>query len=211
MRNLRQLYRARPLPELLAYMRRQSDQLWTSEVRNAQDQFGWEWHVPFDKATAGRQSSALDAFIAAVGSSNLNLALGASASGSAACVSQESAERAIDGGSSTKWCSGGIGGQTLTIDLGEEQEMVGFRLRHAGAGGEDPDWNTRDFTIEVRTDAGSWIEVVNVEGNAEDVTTHPIPAVLARYARFNVLTSQATSTLLAARIYEFEVFGTGLE
>jgi predicted alpha-1,6-mannanase (GH76 family) len=69
MRNLLLLYRARPAKDLQAYMRHQSDQLWNSN-RNAQNQFGYEWHLPFDKATASRQSSALDALIAAFAASS---------------------------------------------------------------------------------------------------------------------------------------------
>ncbi len=211
MRNLRHLYRARPLPEFLVYMKRQSDHLWTTDVRNDQDQFGWEWHLPFDKATAGRQSSALDALIAAVGSSNLNLSLGANASGSAGCTATEGADRAIDGGPTTKWCSGGGSGQTLTVDLGAPQTMVGFRLRHAGSGGENSAWNTRDFAIEVSGDATNWKEVVSVSGNTSDVTDHPIPSVEARYARVVVRQAQTGTDFLAARIYEFEILGAWLE
>jgi predicted alpha-1,6-mannanase (GH76 family) len=69
MRNLLLLHRTRPAKDLQTYMRHQSDQLWNSN-RNAQNQFGYEWHLPFDKATASRQSSALDALIAAFASSS---------------------------------------------------------------------------------------------------------------------------------------------
>jgi hypothetical protein len=64
---------------------RQSDQLWERN-KNAQQQFGYPWHWAFDKASASRQSSALDALVAAVASSNLNLGLGATATGSAPCT-----------------------------------------------------------------------------------------------------------------------------
>jgi hypothetical protein len=213
MRNLRQLYRARPLPEFLVFMRRQSDRLWNTNTKNESNQFGWEWDLAFDKATAGRQSSALDALISAVGSSNLNLALGASATGSAACGPNQGPQRAIDGGSrgASKWCSGGASGQNLTIDLGTLQTMAGFKLRHAGAGNENSAWNTRDFTIEVSSDGSTWNEVVSVTGNTDDVTDHPIPAVLARYARVTVLAAQTDTEFVAARIYEFEILGAFVE
>ncbi len=63
MRNLALLYRTRPATDLQTFMRHQSDQLWNVN-RNAQSQFGYEWDLPFDKATASRQSSALDALVA---------------------------------------------------------------------------------------------------------------------------------------------------
>jgi predicted alpha-1,6-mannanase (GH76 family) len=214
MRNLAHLYRARPLPEFQTYMRHQSDNLWNSN-RNAQNQFGYQWQLPFDTATASRQSSALDALIAAVMSSNLNLALTGTATGSTACSATETADRAIDGCSrwDSKWCSTGPGGQTLTVDLGSPRSIVAFRLRHAGAGGESSTLNTRDFEIEISSDGQTWTRSVTVTGNTTDVTTHPIPALTARYARVHVTNPQtapnATSSL-TARIYEFEIFGTGL-
>ena len=211
MRNLAYLNRARPLPEFQSYMRLQSDQLWNSN-RNAQSEFGYEWQVPFDTATASRQSSALDALIAAVRSSNLNLALGATATGSAPCSAAESGSSAIDGSSrwDSKWCSGGAGGQTLSVDLGSARYIVGFRLQHAGAGGENTAWDTRDFEIQTSTDGQTWSTAVTVTGNTSDVTSHPIPAVTARYARVHVTTAQTATDFVAARIYEFEIYGISL-
>jgi len=54
MRNLAYLNQKHPLPAYQAYMRKQSDVLWGSN-KNAQNQFGYEWHLPFDKTTASRQ------------------------------------------------------------------------------------------------------------------------------------------------------------
>jgi predicted alpha-1,6-mannanase (GH76 family) len=213
MRNLRQLYRARPTAELLHFLRRHSDHLWNSDVRNEQYQFGWEWHLPFDNTpTAGRQSSALDALIAAIGVGDLNLALEATATATGSCTADEGPDRAIDGGSRglSKWCQAGLNGQTLTVDLGAEQTMIGFRLRHAGAGGENVAWNTRDFSIETSSDNTVWTEVVAVTGNTADVTDHPIPSVEARYARLQISNAQTAPESAAARIYEFEILGPGL-
>jgi predicted alpha-1,6-mannanase (GH76 family) len=211
MRNLARLYKARPLPEFLAYMRRQSDQLWYWD-RNDQNQFGNAWHLPFDKATASRQSSALDALMAAVSSSNLNLALGAGATGSPPCTAAGAASDAFDGSSrwDSKWCSGGLGDQVLSADLGMARYVVGFRIRHAGAGGENIDWNTRDFEIETSIDGLTWTRAVTVTNNTDDVTTHPIPGITARYARLHITRAQSTVDTPAARIYEFEIFGIGL-
>ena len=211
MRNLAYLYRARPLPEFQAYMRKQSDAVWNIS-KNGTSQFGYEWHLPFDKASASRQSSALDATNAALMAANMNLALGATVtSGSTICAGSVPAY-AADGSSrlDSKWCAGGGGNQYLTLDLGSARYIVGFRLRHAGAGGETSVWNTRDFEIETSADNKAWTQAVKVTGNTADVTTHPIPAVTARYARLHVTTAQTDPQFLAARIYEFEVYGIGL-
>ena len=211
MRNLAYLYRAKPLPEFQAYMRKQSDQLWNSN-RDGQSEFGYEWDLPFDKTTASRQSSALDALVAAVRAANLNLSLGASATGSAACSPTQAASNTLDGSSrwDSKWCSGGAGGQTLAVDLGSARYIVGFRLRHAGAGGENSAWNTKDFELETSADNTTWTRAVTVTGNTADVTTHPIPAVTARYARLHITSAQTATDFVAARIYEFEIYGIGL-
>lgn len=210
MRNLAHLYRVRPSSALAQYMRHQSDVLW-NDNKNDQDQFGYEWHLPFDKATASRQSSALDALVAAVASSSPNLALGAKASGSTSCNAAGAAQNAFDGSSAwdSKWCSGGASGQVLSVDLGAALDVVGFRVRHAGAGGENSAWNTRDFEIETSMDGASWRKVVQVTGNTQDVTEHPILVVSARYVRLHVSQAQTDTQFLAARIYELEVLGTG--
>jgi predicted alpha-1,6-mannanase (GH76 family) len=211
MRNLALLYRTKPVADERAFSIKQSDRLWTSNTKNAMNQFGYEWIVPFDKATASRQSSALDALVAAVMTGNLNLALGGKATGDAPCGAAEGAANAIDGnGRSTKWCAGGAGGQTLTVDLGAARSIVGFRVRHAGGGGESPGWNTRDFELETSADGQAWARAATVTGNTADVTTHPTFSTTARYARLHVTTAGTATDISAARIYELEIFGTSL-
>jgi hypothetical protein len=100
----------------------------------------------------------------------------------------------------------------LTVDLGSPQRVVGFVVRHAGDGGENAAWNTRDFAIETSTDetsvaAAHWASAVTVTGNVANVTFHSIAARQARYARLKVNAAQSTTDLPAARIYEFEVHG----
>ena len=209
MRNLAYLYKAQPLPEYQAYMRHQSDKLWDTSVRNSQDQFGYAWEAPFDSANPSHQSSALDALIAAVRAANMNLALGATATGSAPCSTAETPAMAVDGSSNwdSKWCSGGAGGQVLSVNLGASRYIVGFRVRHAGAGGEESDWDTRDFEIATSPDNATWTTAVTVTGNTDDVTTHPIPAVSARYVQLHITTAQTSTDIEAARIYEFETYG----
>jgi predicted alpha-1,6-mannanase (GH76 family) len=68
-RHLLELYRVRPAMDIQAYTRKQSDQIW-NVARNAQNQFGYHWHVAFDGASARRQSSGLDALITAYAASS---------------------------------------------------------------------------------------------------------------------------------------------
>ena len=203
------LYEARPKPEYQAYLIRQSQSIW-EHARSADDKLGKNWQGNYDeKGDASRQSSAMDALIGAVRVANMNLALGGAASGSAGCTAAQGVQRAFDGSSGldSKWCSGGLGGQTLGVDLASTRYVVGFRVRHAGSGGENASWNTRDFTIETSADGQVFTPQVTVTGNTENVTTHMIPAVNARHVRLTVQRAQSTEDFAAARIYELEVLG----
>ena len=209
-RNLAYLYRARQRAEYRTFLIKQSDTIWSKD-RSAKNEFGLIWQGPFDKLTSSRQSSALDALNGAIIVANDNLSLHATVTGSPACSAAEPAENAADGSSrfGAKWCSGGMSGQTLSVDLGAARYVVGFRVRHAGAGLENPGWNTRDFEIEVSLDGTMWSPAVTVTGNTSDVTTHPIAGLSARYARLHVTQAQTSPDLPAARIYELEVLGIG--
>jgi hypothetical protein len=138
-----------------------------------------------------------------------NLALGRPASGSAACAGNEGPEKAVNGtvlgGNAEKWCSGTAPRQ-LQVDLGSARTVTGFVVRHAGAGGENTAWNTRDFVIQTSTDGTNWSDAVTVGGNTASITLHRIAARSARYARLGITTPTQTGDG-AARIYEFEVYG----
>lgn len=213
MRNLALLNQRAPKRAYRTYMRLQSDHLW-NEHRDADSHFGYAWQTPLassqETPTPARQSSALDALVAAVRSSSMNLALAGSASAvDAPCSPSEGPRNAIDGSSrgGNKWCTGGAEDKTLTLDLGAVRSVVGFRVRHAGAGGEDPGWNTRDFEILTSGDGQRFAPAVVVTGNTADVTTHGIPATALRYVRLHVTRGQTADDALATRIYELEVFG----
>ena len=210
-RNLAHLYTLSPRPEYQAFLITQSDAIWNDD-RNPQNEFGMYWEGPFDKLSSSRQSSALDAMNGAVITANQNLALHGTFTGSAPCTAAESADRAGDGSSrfDSRWCSPGASGQTLNVDLGASRYIVGFRVRHAGAGGESATLDTRDFEIQLSTDGAAFTPAVTVTGNTADVTTHPIPAQTARYVRLHITTAQTATDTPSARIYELEVFGVGL-
>jgi hypothetical protein len=78
-------------------------------------------------------------------------------------------------------------------------------LRHAGAGGEYPSWDTRDFDLLTSDDASTWTTRAQVRGNTADSTTTAINAD-ARYMRLSVITPAGDGNT-AARIYEMEVRG----
>jgi predicted alpha-1,2-mannosidase len=117
----------------------------------------------------------------------------------------------IRGGSfSDKWCSHGA--KWLQVDLGASATLTKVVLKHAGSGGENPAWNTRDFKISLSPDGHAWTPAVNVSGNKENITTHDLPKLPARYVRLDVITATRTKDD-GARIYELEAYdarGTNL-
>ena len=98
----------------------------------------------------------------------------------------------------TKW---------LQVDLGSNQNLNRFVVQHAGAGGENTAFNTRAFNIQVSTNGTAWTTVATVTANTANTTTHNIATVSARYIRLNV-TTPTQNTDQAARIYEFEAYGS---
>jgi predicted alpha-1,2-mannosidase len=139
-----------------------------------------------------------------------NLALNRPATGSAACAAAEGPEKAVNGsvsgGNADKFCSLAAT-KFLQVDLGAAHSIQSFVVRHAGAGGEMPAWDTRDFDIQVSSDGTSFATVAQVRGNTADVSTHTLAtAVTARFARINIITPTQT-TDGATRLYEFEVLG----
>ncbi|MBB5873742.1 putative alpha-1,2-mannosidase [Allocatelliglobosispora scoriae] len=138
----------------------------------------------------------------------VNVALNKPATGSAACGTTEGPEKAVNGsvtgGNADKFCTVAAS-KTLQVDLGSSAALQSFTVRHAGAGGESTDWNTRDFSIQVSADGTTWTNVVTVTGNTASVTNHPISTTPARYVRLTIATPTQT-TDGAARIYEFEAY-----
>jgi predicted alpha-1,2-mannosidase len=144
------------------------------------------------------------------GSSNAptNLALRKTATSDSSCGAAEGPDKAVNGsilaGWSDKWCSLGAN-KWLQVDLGSRQHIGSVLIRHAGAGGEYPSWNTRDFDLQTSDDAGTWTTRAQVRGNTADSTNTAIN-VDARYVRLVVLTP-AQDGNNATRIYEMEVRG----
>ena len=140
-----------------------------------------------------------------------NLALNKPATGTSPCSSTQGPANAfngsVTGGGDDKWCSHDPA-PMLQVDLGATYNVAHFVVRHAGAGGENPEYDTRDFNIQVSVDGTNFTTVTTVTGNASDVTIHDIATTPARFVRLNVVTATSNGDT-AARIYEFEVYGTG--
>lgn len=137
-----------------------------------------------------------------------NLALHKAAIGSTPCNATEVPDKAfngsVSGGSSDKWCSH-VSSAFLQVDLGMKFIVDQFVIRHAGAGGDLPILNTRNFNIQISTNGRDFVTVVRVTGNTRDVTVHTILPTLARFIRLNI-TRPAQHDDNASRIYEFEVY-----
>ncbi|WP_326557932.1 discoidin domain-containing protein [Micromonospora sp. NBC_01796] len=139
-----------------------------------------------------------------------NLALSKPATADSQCATAEAPAKAVNGswtgGNSDKWCSLGTS-KWLRVDLQSNQQVGRFVVRHSGAGGEKPAWNTRDFDLQTSTNGTTWSTVASVRGNTADVTTHTFTPVTARYVRVNVLTPTSDSDR-AARIFELEAYAS---
>ncbi|MGW2201690.1 endo-beta-N-acetylglucosaminidase [Streptomyces sp. NPDC001774] len=139
-----------------------------------------------------------------------NLALGRPATASGQCNGSETPAKAVNGsvsaGTADKWCTT-TSAKWLEVDLGAARGIDRLTVKHAAAGGESATWNTRDFTLQVRgSTAEPWTSVATVTGNTAATTTHAVSAT-ARYVRLQITRPTQTSDP-AARIYEFEVWGS---
>lgn len=156
------------------------------------------------------RSPAASTTVAWSGTAESNLALNRPATASGQCTTSETATKAVNGsvsgGNADKWCTT-TSAKWLEVDLGSPRALSRFVVKHAAAGGESATWNTRDFRVEVRdSTTAAWTTAVTVTGNTAATTTHPV-ALTARYVRL-VVTAPTQTTDPAARIYEFEAWGS---
>lgn len=135
-----------------------------------------------------------------------NFALNKETEASSFVNPNEAPQFAVDGDITKKWCAVGPDKHNITIDLGEVKQISEVYIAHAEAGGESPDMNTEEYTIEVSEDGTNFTEVVNVTKNSLGQTIDAFKAVNARYVKLTILKpTQGSDT--AARIYEVEVYG----
>jgi hypothetical protein len=106
-----------------------------------------------------------------------NLALNRPATGSAPCSEDEGPAKAVNGsvagGQFDKWC-----GQDrplfLQVDLGTVRPVTRFIVKHASAGGENEDSDTREFNIQLSSDGKTFTTVASSTGAGfvEERTEH---------------------------------------
>ncbi|WP_342476476.1 discoidin domain-containing protein [Paenibacillus sp. FSL H7-0350] len=137
-----------------------------------------------------------------------NVALNKPVMADSMCNTSQTAFKAVDGSvtNDSKWCSKSSN-RWLQIDLGSVKQVNQFVIKHASEGGETASYNTKAYNIQVSTDGTNWNTVVNRTNNTSGVTVDMITAVSVRYIKLNVTTPTQT-TNPAARIYEFEAYGS---
>ena len=96
-----------------------------------------------------------------------NLALRRPATGSIPCAETQGPDKAfngsVSGGPADCWCTQERE-RFLQVDLGAVMKVRRFVVKHAGAGGESADFDTREFIIQVSPDGKRYTTVVNVTG-----------------------------------------------
>jgi ABC-type transport system involved in multi-copper enzyme maturation permease subunit len=96
-----------------------------------------------------------------------NLALGRPATGSTPCSPDQGPEKAVNGsvagGEADRWCAEDRP-LFLQVDLGADRQVTRFVVKHASAGGEDEESDTRDFNIQVSMDGKVFTTVETSSG-----------------------------------------------
>jgi ABC-type transport system involved in multi-copper enzyme maturation permease subunit len=96
-----------------------------------------------------------------------NLALRGTATGSPPCTPDQGPERAVNGsvaaGRADAWCSEDWP-LFLQVDLGTVRPVTRFVVKHASAGGESEESDTREFNIQVSADAKIFTTVASSSG-----------------------------------------------
>lgn len=135
-----------------------------------------------------------------------DISLGKTATASGFTNENEAPQFALDGIDTTKWCAVGNGPHNITIDLGENKNLSAIKIKHAGAGGESSEMNTKAYRVEVSEDGNNFKEIVNVGNNTKDETIDAFKVTKGRYVR--IIVDKATQGAdSAARIYGIEVLG----
>jgi len=96
-----------------------------------------------------------------------NLALGRPATGGVPCGPDRGPEKAVNGsvagGKADSWCAEERP-FFLQVDLGAARPVKRFVVKHASAGGESEESDTRDFNIQVSTDGKTYTNVATSSG-----------------------------------------------
>ncbi|MGB2713478.1 MAG: discoidin domain-containing protein [Vicinamibacterales bacterium] len=97
----------------------------------------------------------------------VNLALNRPATGSVPCKPDQGPEKAVNGsvsgGEADRWCAEDFP-LFLQVDLGSARAVTRFVVKHASAGGENEDSDTRDFNIQLSNDGKRFTTVASSTG-----------------------------------------------
>jgi hypothetical protein len=97
----------------------------------------------------------------------VNLALNRPASGSQPCSEEQGPDKAVNGsvagGQADRWCAQDRP-LFLQVDLGAVRPVTRFVVKHASAGGEKEESDTRDFNIQLSTDGKSFTTAASSAG-----------------------------------------------
>jgi hypothetical protein len=92
-----------------------------------------------------------------------NLALHRPVTGSVPCSQDQGPEKAVNGSVLDKWCAQSSP-LFVQVDLGAVRPVSRFIVKHASAGGESEDSDTRDFNIQLSNDAKTFTTVASSTG-----------------------------------------------
>nr|MBP7652937.1 RICIN domain-containing protein [Candidatus Dependentiae bacterium] len=146
--------------------------------------------APAPKPTASAASSATP----------VNLALGKTATSSSNENSVNTADKAFDGNTGTRWASiGGRDPQWLMVDLGAEAVISKVSLSWEAAAG-------KNYQIQVSNDGNNWTDVASVnDGTSNHKRELTINNAKGRYVR--MYGTQRANSWYGYSIWEFEIWG----
>jgi hypothetical protein len=134
-----------------------------------------------------------------------NLAFEKPTSADSFCDGSDSSAMAVDGSTSTQWCSSGEF-KWMMVDLGQVYPLRSFIVRHAGAGGQASTYNTKEFLIDTSTDGATWTSATRLARNTDSVSNITLPSTISgRWVRLSIASASQTGSAIA-RITEFEVY-----
>jgi hypothetical protein len=106
-----------------------------------------------------------------------NLALNRPVTGSAPCRPDQGPEKAVNGsvagGQTDRWCAEGFP-LFLQVDLGAVRPVSRFVVKHASAGGDNEESDTREFNVQLSREGKNFTTVVSSSGAGfvEERTEH---------------------------------------
>jgi hypothetical protein len=97
----------------------------------------------------------------------VNLALNRPVTGSPPCSAEQGPEKAVNGsvagGQADRWCAEGWN-SFLQVDLGAVRPVTRFVVKHASAGGESEESDTRDFNIQLSNEGKTFTTAASSAG-----------------------------------------------